>query len=149
MIDGSVEAGPNAVLALKREGYRRWAFSARDTLDSLTYAGFYRMGLRYWKAAAGEYFRSLNRGAFVRRLQKLIPELEQDDFRPATPGVRAQAVAPDGRLLDDFAIEEAERMLHVLNAPSPAATASLAIGKTLASMASEAFSLPGRRATPQ
>lgn len=149
MIDGGVEAGPNAVLALKREGYTRWAFSVRDTLDSLTYVGFYRMGLRYWKAAAGEYFRSLSRRAFVKSLQKLIPELEQDDFRPATPGIRAQAVAPDGRLLDDFAIEQAEGMLHVLNAPSPAATAALSIGKTLASMASESFSLPGRRATPQ
>ena len=102
------------------------------------------MGLRYWKAALGELHRSLIRRAFVRSLRRLIPELEAEDVEPATPGVRAQAVTPDGRLLDDFAIEEGEAMLHVLNAPSPAATACLSIGDFLAERAARAFSLPMR-----
>ena len=143
-IDGRVEAGPNAVLALKREGYARWSVSARDTFSSFAYRGFYRMGLRYWKAALSELYRSLDRRAFVRSLRRLIPALRPEDIEPATPGVRAQAVTPDGRLLDDFAIEQGEGMLHVLNAPSPAATASLSIGDILAEKVVRAFSLPAR-----
>jgi len=147
-IDGRVEAGPNALLAFSRSGYSRWSFSARDTWSSLTYRGFYRMGLRYFRAALAEQRRSLDRRAFLRSLRQLIPELEAEDLEPSTPGIRAQAVAPDGKLLDDFAIEEGEGMLHVLNAPSPAATASLSIGGFLAGKAEASFGLRARRQSP-
>src|SRR5262245_555475 len=141
IIHGGVEAGPNAVLAFKREGYGWEAFSPKDTLNMITYAGFWKMVSKYWKTGLGEMYRSLSREAFVKALQKLIPELRMQDVRPAGSGVRAQAVAPDGALIDDFRIVETERMVHVLNAPSPGATASISIGKSIAEMATKNFAL--------
>jgi L-2-hydroxyglutarate oxidase len=142
LIHGGVEAGPNAVLAFKREGYRWTDISASDLRQMLTYAGFWRMAAKYWRTGFGEMFRSLSKKAFVRALQKLVPELRFEDIRPAGSGVRAQALEPNGALVDDFRIVEAERMIHVLNAPSPAATASLSIGATIAQMAAQNFTLP-------
>lgn len=141
MVSGSVEAGPNAVLAFKREGYRWTNLSLKDTLDIVTFSGFWRMAGRYWKTGAGEIWRSLNKRAFVSALQRLLPELQANDVEPAGSGVRAQAVDPKGRLLDDFHIVQAKAMIHVLNAPSPGATSSLSIGKTIAGMAAEHFDL--------
>jgi L-2-hydroxyglutarate oxidase len=141
MIDGGIEAGPNAVLALKREGYGKLSFSARDSLDIFSYGGFWRMASRHWSTATGEVYRSFSKSAFVRALNKLIPALNKADLKPHGSGVRAQAVLPDGSLADDFRFIEADRMLHVLNAPSPAATASLSIGESLADRAAELFGL--------
>ncbi|MEX2120374.1 MAG: L-2-hydroxyglutarate oxidase [Pirellulales bacterium] len=141
MIHGGVEAGPNAVLALKRYGYTRGSFSPRDSLDMLRYGGFWRMSGRYWRTGLAELHRSWSRRAFHRALQRLIPELKFEDIRPAGAGVRAQAVTPAGQLLDDFHIVPGERMIHVLNAPSPAATASLSIGQSIARLATQTFAL--------
>ena len=140
-IHGGVEAGPNAVLAFKREGYRWEDFSPRDTLKMFSYPGFWKMVSKYWKTGLAEMYRSISREAFVKGLQKLVPELRVQDVHPAGSGVRAQAVAPDGALVDNFRIIETERMVHVLNAPSPGATASLSIGKTIAEMAAKSFDL--------
>jgi L-2-hydroxyglutarate oxidase len=148
MVHGGVEAGPNAVLAFKREGYGRFSFSPRDTLDTLSYGGFWRMAARHWRTGFGEFYRSFSRAAFVRALQKLLPDLREADVERHGAGVRAQAVAPDGAPLDDFHILEAEHTLHVLNAPSPAATASLSIGSTLARRAAELFGLQMKRIAP-
>ncbi len=141
MIHGGVEAGPNAVLAFKREGYRWEDFSPRDTLKMFSYPGFWKMISKYWKTGLGVMYRSISREAFVKGLQKLVPELRVQDVHPAGSGVRAQAVAPDGALVDDFRIVETERMVHVLNVPSPGATASISIGKTIAEMAAKSFDL--------
>jgi L-2-hydroxyglutarate oxidase len=140
-IAGGVEAGPNAVLALKREGYGRASFSARDALALAAYGGAWRMAARYWRAGLGEIWRSLSTRAFVAALRRLVPALEPADLVRGGAGVRAQAVLPDGTLADDFRFVEAERMIHVLNAPSPAATASLAIGATIADTAVRRFRL--------
>jgi len=141
MVGGGIEAGPNAVLAFRREGYRFWSFSFRDVFDLLRYSGFWHMCGRYWKMGLEEFRRSLSKNAFVRSLRRLIPELRDADVHPSGAGVRAQAVEGDGKLVDDFRILESERMIHVLNAPSPAATASLSIGKTIAAMAARNFGL--------
>jgi L-2-hydroxyglutarate oxidase len=141
MIHGGVEAGPNAVLAFRREGYTRTSFSAKDTLEMFTYAGFWRMAGKYWKMGLGEMHRSASKKAFVRALQGLIPELRDEDVHRSGAGVRAQALDAHGSLLDDFRIVEAERMIHVLNAPSPAATASISIGRTIAEMAGTSFGI--------
>lgn len=141
MVGGGVEAGPNAVLALKREGYTRWSFSLRDTATTFAYPGFWRMARSYWRMGFGEYWRSFDKRAFVRALQALIPEIEPADLTPGGAGVRAQALDPSGRLLDDFRIVEGERQVHVLNAPSPAATASISIGATVAATALRSFGL--------
>ena len=141
MIHGGVEAGPNAVLAFRREGYRRSSFSARDALSLLGYGGFWRMARRYWRTGLGEFYRSLSKRAFVKALQRLLPGLRFEDVRRAGAGVRAQALEPGGALVDDFRIVEADRMIHVLNAPSPAATASLSIGRAIAEMAVRNFGL--------
>lgn len=135
MINGNVEAGPNAVLSFKREGYHRLDFSLHDAVDLATYGGFWRMASRYWRTGLGEFHRSFSKAAFVRALQRLMPEIREEHLKPAGAGVRAQAVAPDGRLVDDFHIVETEKMIHVLNAPSPAATSSLSIGARIAEMA--------------
>lgn len=142
-IDGTVEAGPNAVLALSRRGYRRGVVSPRDCAGIFGYAGFWRLARRHFRYGAAELRRSLSRKALARDLRRLVPEITALDLEPHGAGVRAQAVTPDGRLLDDFHIVEAERMLHLLNAPSPAATASLSIGATLAKLAVRCLDLPG------
>jgi len=131
MIDGKVECGPNAVLAFAREGYRLSQVNLPDLFESLTYRGFRRMALKHWKMGMGEMWRSFSKKAFVRALQRLMPEIREDDLLPAPAGVRAQAVLPDGSLVDDFLIKETERMIHVNNAPSPAATAALNIGRLI------------------
>jgi len=141
MIDGSVEAGPNAVLAFKREGYSKWSFSLRDTAEIFLHKGFWKLAGKYWKTGLGEMYRSYSKEAFVHALQKLIPEITVDDVRPAGAGVRAQALNPDGSLIDDFRIVQRPGMIHVLNAPSPAATASITIGENIAGMAEEVFEL--------
>lgn len=141
MVQGGVEAGPNAVLAFKREGYKKTSFSVKDSLEILTYGGFIKLIKPYWKMGFGEMARSFSKKAFVRALQRLIPELGSDDIHPGGAGVRAQALEPTGVLVDDFRIVEAEKMIHVLNAPSPAATAAISIGDHIASMASRNFNL--------
>jgi L-2-hydroxyglutarate oxidase len=141
MIRGGVEAGPNAVLAFRREGYRLTSFSLRDSAELLAYPGFWRMAARHWKMGFGEMHRSVSKRAFVGALRKLVPELGDEDVHRTGAGVRAQALEPDGSLVDDFRIVEAERMIHVLNAPSPAATAAISIGRTIAEMASRNFGM--------
>jgi L-2-hydroxyglutarate oxidase len=131
-IGGGVEAGPNAVLAFKREGYARTSVSIADAWRSASYRGFWRMARAHWRTALGEMHRSWSKRAFVDALRVLVPEVRAEDLAPAGAGVRAQALAPSGALVDDFHIVEAERMVHVLNAPSPAATASIAIGEEVA-----------------
>lgn len=138
-IDDRVLAGPNAVLAWKREGYRATDFSLRDTADTLLYPGFWRLATGFWRTGAGEMYRSWNRAAFVEGLQRLMPTVTAEQLAPSRSGVRAQAIDARGRLLDDFQILQSDRMLHVLNAPSPAATAALAIGGHLAEVASAAL----------
>jgi len=133
-IAGGIEAGPNAVLALKREGYRKTDFDLKDTFETAAFPGFWRMAAKYWRNGAGEYYRSLNKRAFARALQKLVPEIQAADLVPAGAGVRAQALDRRGALLDDFCILRSERMIHVCNVPSPAATASLVIGKQIVDM---------------
>lgn len=132
MIDGAVEAGPNAVLAWKREGYRRWDVSAADLLATFSFPGFWRLAGKLWSIGLHEYRRSFSKTAFVHSLQQLLPEILADDLVSAEAGVRAQAVDAKGNLLDDFHLLTGERMLHVVNAPSPAATASIAIGRVVA-----------------
>jgi L-2-hydroxyglutarate oxidase len=134
-IGGGIEAGPNAVLALARERYTRASFSARDAWDIARWPGFWRMARRHWRAGFAEQWRSLSKAAFARACSELVPEVTADDLSPGGAGVRAQALARSGLLVDDFSIAEAERMVHVLNAPSPAATASLAIGEEIAARA--------------
>lgn len=143
MVKGGIEAGPNAVLAFRREGYHKLDFSLRDSVDLATFPGFWRMAGKFWKTAAGEFHRSFSKDAFVTALQKLMPAIRAEHLKPGGAGVRAQAVTREGALVDDFRILESERMIHVLNAPSPAATASLSIGQTIAEMARRNFGLDG------
>lgn len=135
MIDGSVHAGPNAVLALKREGYSKLSFAPRDTLETLSYPGFWKLAARYYRVGLSEMLRSSSKSLFTRSLQRLIPEVQAEDLVPAGSGVRAQALAMDGSLVDDFLIQEGKNSLHVLNAPSPAATASLEIARHIVAQA--------------
>ena len=129
MIDGRIEAGPNAVLAFAREGYGRTQIAPLELLETLGYAGFWRLVSRYWKTGMGEMMRSFSKSLFARALQDLLPSISKDDLEPGGAGVRAQALGNDGKLLDDFVIQQTEKLIHVLNAPSPAATSSLAIAK--------------------
>ena len=138
-IKGHVEAGPNAVMALRREGYRKRDFSLGDTLGNLAYPGFWKMALKYWKIGMGEVYRSYSRRVFLRDLQRLLPEIQNSDLASGGSGVRAQAVARDGSLLDDFSIIQSGDAIHVLNAPSPGATSSLAIGEHIVGLAMENF----------
>jgi L-2-hydroxyglutarate oxidase len=140
-IDGSVEAGPNAVLAFAREGYKKTDFEARHVLNLLTFPGFWVMAARYWRMGLGEMYRSWNKRAFVKALQVLLPALDMDDVRPGGTGVRAQAMDARGNLLDDFSILEASNAIHVLNAPSPAATVSIPIGQAVVDKALAVFGL--------
>jgi L-2-hydroxyglutarate oxidase len=132
MIDGSVHAGPNAVLALSREGYRKRDVSPGDTWEVLRYRGFRRLARRHARAGAAEVARSLSKRLFTRSLQRLVPEVTRDDLVPAHAGVRAQALTDQGSLVDDFLIVEGDHTVHVCNAPSPAATSSLPIGEAIA-----------------
>lgn len=141
LIDGGVEAGPNAVLALRREGYYRGSFSPRDAWSALSWRGFRRMAREHWRYGLMEMQRSYSKRRFAKALQRLVPDLTQRDLGKRRAGVRAQAVGVDGRLIDDFHIVEAESMIHILNAPSPAATASLAIGDHIARLAQGRFRL--------
>jgi L-2-hydroxyglutarate oxidase len=131
MIGEGVECGPNAVLAFAREGYHKSDFSPSDMAETLTYPGFLKLAAKYWKTGLGEMWRSASKAAFVKALRRLIPEIRAEDLDPAEAGIRAQAVARDGSMVDDFLIQEADRVINVNNAPSPAATASLNIGKTI------------------
>ena len=129
MIEGGIECGPNAVLAFAREGYRKTDFNLRDLCETLAFRGFRKLAWKYWRTGAGEMWRSFSKAAFVRALQRLVPEIRSEQLVPARAGVRAMAIAPDGAMVDDFVIEARGRIVNVLNAPSPAATSSLNIGK--------------------
>ena len=135
MIGGGVHAGPNAVLSLKREGYHRTSFDLADFVDTMTYPGFWRLVRKHARSGLEEMYRSFSKRAFTRSLQKLVPEIRDEDIVPAEPGVRAQALRPDGNLVDDFLIVNNRSAMHVCNAPSPAATASLEIGRVVAEQA--------------
>lgn len=141
MVHGGVEAGPNAVLAFKREGYSHREISLVDSFETFTFPGFWKLAFKFWKTGSGEFYRSLSKRAFVQALRKLMPDLQLDDVVRGGAGVRAQALTADGKLVDDFRIVESERAVHVLNAPSPAATASLSVGETIALKVKDAFGL--------
>jgi L-2-hydroxyglutarate oxidase len=141
MIGGGIECGPNAVFSFKREGYRKTDFSLRDCWESLWYPGTWLLFARHWKYGLSEYRRAFSKKRLLADLQRLVPSLGLDDFHPSTAGVRAQALRPDGGLVDDFQIEARGNSIHVLNAPSPAATASLAIGDYINKIATERFGL--------
>ncbi len=132
MVNGGVEAGPNAVFAFKREGYKKSDFNLHDTYDALMFPGFQKVIKKYWRKGLDEYYRSFNKSAFVKALQELVPEISSSDLVAGSAGVRAQACSLEGGLVDDFSFIENHRVLHVCNAPSPAATSSLAIGNTVA-----------------
>ena len=142
-IKGHVEAGPNAVMALRREGYRKRDFNLGESLANLAYPGFWKMAMKYWKIGIGEVYRSYSRRVFLHDLQRLIPEIQNSDLDSGGSGVRAQAVARDGSLLDDFSIMQSLDAIHVLNAPSPGATSSLAIGEHIADLAVGNFRASG------
>lgn len=148
-IGGGVEAGPNAVLALKREGYSKTSFVAGDVFEYVTFPGFWIMAAKHWRMSVGEYHRSWSKAAFVRALQRLMPELSSDDLVPGGSGVRAQALGINGALLDDFHFVYTQGMVHVCNVPSPAATASLAIGRYIVDtvVQHEGFQTTGLRNT--
>ncbi|MGO9126577.1 MAG: L-2-hydroxyglutarate oxidase [Terriglobales bacterium] len=140
-IAGGVDAGPNAVLAFKREGYRRTDFNLRDIAATFSYPGFWRMAAKHWRSGAAEFHRSLSKAAFVHSLQSLVPEIQASDLVADGSGVRAQALRPDGSLVDDFQFVSSPNVVHVLNVPSPAATASLPIGREIARLAQQGFGL--------
>jgi L-2-hydroxyglutarate oxidase len=137
MATGGVECGPNAVFAFKREGYEKIAFNLRDTIETLGYSGFWKLAFKHWRMGVDEYHRSLSKAAFVKGLQRLVPSIQENDLEEAPSGVRAMALLPDGNIMDDFYFKRQKRAIHVLNAPSPAATAALAIGDEIASRAED------------
>ena len=141
MIGGGIEAGPNAVLAMARHGYSKTSFNPADAIRIATYGGFWKMAKQHWKTGFGEFHRSMSKRAFLRALRRLLPELQLGDLQSGNAGVRAQAVDANGKLVDDFRIATAPRMVHVLNAPSPAATASIAIGRHIAQLAVDSLNL--------
>jgi (S)-2-hydroxyglutarate dehydrogenase len=143
-VGGGVDAGPNAVLALKREGYGKTDFSWHDAWEEVCSPGVRRMARKYWKTGFGELYRSFSKAAFLRTLQKLVPEIQNSDLSPGGAGVRAMALRRDGSFVDDFVFTCAKSMLHVSNVPSPAATASIPIGKVIAQMAQKQFGLENR-----
>ncbi|MBN2182454.1 MAG: L-2-hydroxyglutarate oxidase [Sedimentisphaerales bacterium] len=140
-VEDTIECGPNAVFSFKREGYGKTDFNLTDTWDSLSYGGTLKMFLKNFKYGMSEYLRAFSRKRFLRSLQRLIPSLRDEDIRPLKSGVRAQAIGRNGKLVDDFKIERGKKSIHVLNAPSPAATASLAIGEYINEIAAEHFKL--------
>ena len=131
LIHGGIECGPNAVLAFAREGYTKLDINLVDLFESLTYPGFLRMAAKHWKTGCGEMWRSFSKAAFVRALQRLMPDIRAEHLHPAPAGVRAQALGLDGKLVDDFVIQENDLVVNVLNAPSPAATAALNVGRLI------------------
>lgn len=139
MMGGGVEAGPNAVLAFRREGYKKSQIHLGELAESLAWPGFQKVAFKYWKTGMGEMYRSFSKAAFVKALQKLIPEIQKDDLVEGGAGVRAQACDRNGGLVDDFMIVEKKHVINVCNAPSPAATSSLAIGETIAQLATKRF----------
>lgn len=139
LINGGVEAGPNAVFSFKREGYTRTSFNFKDTIQSFTWPGFIKVAKKYWRTGFGEFYRSFSKKAFIKALQKLIPQISENDLMPGGAGVRAQACDKTGGLIDDFYLIKKENIIHVLNAPSPAATASLAIGEYISDKVIEKF----------
>ena len=139
MIHGGAEAGPNAVLAFRREGYRKADVNLQELGETMRWPGFQKVAKRYWQTGMGEIYRSFSKAAFTKALQKLIPEIQEDDLLPGSAGVRAQACDKEGGLLDDFLILENEIAVNVCNAPSPAATSSLSIGQTVAELALKRF----------
>jgi len=141
MVDGNIECGPNAVFTFKREGYGKTDFDLKDTLDALSYGGTWKLFAKHWRFGLDEYKRAFNKRLFLNRLQRLIPSLEMKDIRTGRAGVRAMALGEDGEMIDDFRIEYKDNSIHVLNAPSPAATASLAIGEDVAAMAALHFGI--------
>ena len=143
MARGGVEAGPNAVFAYAREGYRHTDINLSDLWRTISFKGFWAITGKYWQTGFGELYRSLSKSAFVRALQKLLPEIRESDLVPGGAGVRAQAVSASGALVDDFVIKQTRKAIHVLNAPSPGATASLAIGQQICEMAEKNFELQG------
>ena len=136
-VEGGVEAGPNAVLGLAREGYRKTDINIKDSFEALTYPGLWRLARTYWRTGIRELVRSFSRKVFTRSLKKLVPEIEEEDLAPIEAGVRAQALAKDGELVNDFLIVDGKSSVHVLNAPSPAATAAIPIGETIAERITE------------
>jgi L-2-hydroxyglutarate oxidase len=141
MIKGGVECGPNAVFSFKREGYGKLDFNLRDAWESLTYPGTLKLFFKNWRYGLGEFIRAFSKTLFVRQLQRLVPSIQKTDLNPGNSGVRAQAVGADGKPIDDFVIEPHGNVIHVLNAPSPAASASLAIADYIHKLASEHFKL--------
>ena len=139
MINGSLECGPNAVLAFAREGYTRSTVNFLELAEVLSYPGFIKLAAKYWRAGASEMWRSFSKAAFVRALQRLVPEISADDLETAPAGIRAQAVLSNGKLVDDFLIQENKNIINVCNAPSPAATSSLNIGKHIVDIVAERF----------
>ncbi|WP_026135428.1 L-2-hydroxyglutarate oxidase [Nafulsella turpanensis] len=139
MIEGGIEAGPNAVLAFAREGYKKSDINLAELAETLSWPGFQKVAGKYWKTGMGEMYRSFSKAAFTKALQKLMPEIRESDLKPGGAGVRAQACDRDGGLLDDFLILESRGVVNVCNAPSPAATSSLAIGETVAGLALQQF----------
>lgn len=138
-IHGNVDAGPNAIFAFKREGYRSGDFSLRDTMESLVFPGFWRVAAKHWRMGKDEAQRSVSKGSFVAGLQRLVPEVQGEDLVPGGSGVRAQAIHRSGALVDDFQFSQSDRMLHLYNVPSPAATASIAVGRAVVEMAAKAW----------
>jgi (S)-2-hydroxyglutarate dehydrogenase len=138
-IHGNVDAGPNAVFAFKREGYRAGDFSLRDTVESLSFPGFWRVAAKHWRSGKDEMHRAVSKASFVTGLRRLVPEIEAGDLVPGGSGVRAQAITRTGALVDDFQFTQSKRMLHLYNVPSPAATASIAIGQAVVEMAAKAW----------
>lgn len=141
MVNHGTECGPNAVFTFKREGYGKTDFDLKDSLQAITYKGTWKLFFKHWRFGLDEYKRAFSKKLFLERLQRLIPTLEMDDITPGRAGVRAMALDPDGNMIDDFKIEYHNNAIHVLNAPSPAATAALAIGKAVNDMAEEFFKL--------
>jgi len=139
MINGSLECGPNAVLAFAREGYSRSTVNFLELAEILSYSGFIKLAAKYWRPGVGEMWRSFSKAAFVRALQRLVPEISADDLETAPAGIRAQAVLSNGKLVDDFLIQENKNIINVCNAPSPAATSSLNIGKHIVDIVAERF----------
>ncbi|HEY4930806.1 MAG TPA: L-2-hydroxyglutarate oxidase [Terriglobales bacterium] len=145
-VDGSVEAGPNALLALRREGYTGSSVDLREAVATLSYRGFWKMAHKFWRKGLAEQYRAWVKSAFTRALQQMVPELTEDDLAPGGSGVRAQAVDRNGNLVDDFHFVHSRRMIHVCNVPSPAATASLEIGREVVDMLVNCFELAGELA---